>query len=61
MATGLSLPSKHRNPSAKLGGNGFGYQNLWGRVTKDDSSFAFLCNQKSPSAVSWGKCFEACL
>lgn len=40
-ATGLSLPSKHRNPSAKLGGNDFGYQKLWGRVTKDNNSFAF--------------------
>lgn len=55
MATGLSPPSKHRSPSAKLGRNGLGYQELWGKATEDDSSLAFCINRSHPSVVYRGK------
>lgn len=48
VATGLSPPSKHRSPSAKLGRNGLGYQELWGKATKDDNSLAFCISRSYP-------------
>lgn len=58
VAPGLTPPSERRNPPAKLGRNGFGYQEPLGRATKDSSSPASAeTTWKPPVCCLLGKTF----